>query len=225
MPSEDQSADNLPANDPPERAHEAPRTPDARSAPSDSIAVFEKREQAEAFVETLAREADIEGQVVERKSSVGTGFPAASIYEVQAPPERLFAVETLYRLDTRGVRLNQLPGLSKSERAQLLQEVLCSRAGRSGGWERTPCTPEDLAWFQAAAQLTEAHLRWAVSQAREAFLKQSAGEQRVARMMGLCCIAAGLALVLSQGSFSAGPIILVGIGAAFAIFSLVRRDR
>jgi hypothetical protein len=213
------------ANDPPARGDEATRAPDGRSAPSEAIAVFEKREQAEAFVDTLAREVDIEGQVVERKSSVGTGFPAAAIFEIQVPAERLFAVETLYRLDTRGIRLDQLPGLPKSERAQVLQDVLCSCAGRSGGWERTPCTPEELAWFQAAAQLSEAHVRWAVSQAREAFFKQSANEQRVARIMGLCCIAAGLALVLFQGPASLGPLILVGTGAAFAIFSFVRRDR
>jgi hypothetical protein len=218
------------SNDPPEkhqprRADEAIQAGGGSSAPSETVAVFEKREKAEAFVEALAGEADVEGQVVERKSSIGTGLPAAAIFEIQVPPEQLFAAETLYRLELRGIGLNQLPGLSKSERAQVLQEVLCSRAGRSGGWAQTPCTPEELAWFQAAAQLSEAHTRWAASQAREAFFKQHLSEQRTARIMGLGCIAAGFALALFQGFSSLGPIILVGTGTAFAIFSFVRRDR
>jgi hypothetical protein len=200
------------------------QTGGGRGAPSETVAVFEKREKAEAFLETLAREVDVEGQVVERKSSVGTGLPAAAVFEIQVPPDQLFAAETLYQLDLRGVRLNQLPALSRSECAQLLQDLLCSRASRNGGWAQTPCSPEELAWFQAAAQLSETHARWAVSQAREVFFRQHMNERRIARIMGLGCVAAGFALALFQGFPSLGPMILVATGAAFAIFSSARRD-
>lgn len=184
---------------------------------------FSRAERAQAFAALLAREAQIEVEVI-RLASCGSPGEHAPTWDLAVPSGQHFAVTLYYRLHDRRISPAALPTLPPATRLGALTDMLYSRAMRASGWSDQACSAADLDWFCGVAKLPLGQVRGAVTRARERFYAQHAGEKTGAVWIGIACLLVGGAMCIPSGLVRVGGGFVAAFGVAFLIFSLTRKS-